>query len=918
VPSFARLHNAPWQRRVAAGCLLLLLGGALMLARPAQAGEIGNAVFAIEARHGNEPASVITELRPIEAQARASGGDDLRIFLAAWGYAHAAIDKPAVAEAAIEELTDIGRRTEDAAALASAYTLKACVLQFSGQVRAAFGWIESAVPLAEKVRSPDLSYWIDMTAGDLATSNGQIDEGIRLLEAAVQAARTGRNQRREAQAFQALAPLRIVKGDLTAALQESSRVRELASRAGDVGLITSGWIMEALAAEAAHLPDRAERARQQAALTGSAVRPASSVNSQMGGASWLSTEMDTLLTMSTLYLGHRDFAAAREFALRAQRLADVRQDTGTAARALVNQGLAELGAGHLLTGRQLADQGLALLGKAGRNAEYLIQLNRYAAALERAGQAAQALDRLREALLLETDLDRRDRHSTVVALQRESSFQQRQRQLEQLQHDNELQAVEISRRKNERALGFLLVVAMAIGVVAAWRLYLRSLDANRRLALNNEALEFASTHDKVTGLLNRRAMEADIASMAGQPYCAVTLSVKQFGLIVGSVGHQLGDTLLCQIATRLDDAATRHAGRLYRIDGVTFAAIYRFGADVPRLHRSLEALTEAMDMPFEIGHQDLMVSIGVGASEYPKDASNHDEVARLAELAKLQAQAEPGNSHVVYNACIGEGQRDKLRMESRMKKALESGDFEVFYQGQRARGGGIKGFEALLRWHDDGKMVSPAQFIPLAEETGLIVRIGAWVLRQSCLQARAWADAGLGSPVVAVNISPRQFNHPEFMTTVRETLAETGVDPAQIELEITEGSVMDDAEASVARLHALRALGLQLAIDDFGTGYASLSYLRRFPLNRLKIDRSFISQLGASEQDDTIVRTVIELAHSLGLSVTAEGVETPAQQNLLDGWGCDIVQGFLHSRPAPATAATALLAGEQQPALVAA
>jgi EAL domain-containing protein (putative c-di-GMP-specific phosphodiesterase class I) len=398
----------------------------------------------------------------------------------------------------------------------------------------------------------------------------------------------------------------------------------------------------------------------------------------------------------------------------------------------------------------------------------------------------------------------------------------------------------------------------------------------------------------------------------------VTLSVKQFGLIVGSVGHQLGDTLLCQIATRLDDAATRDGGRLYRIDGVTFGAIYRFGGDVPRLNRALEALTESMDMPFEIGHQDLMVSIGVGASEYPKDASNHDEVARLAELAKLQAQAEPGNSHVIYDARIGEGQRDKLRMESRMKKALESGDFEVFYQGQRALRGGIKGFEALLRWHDDGKMVSPAHFIPLAEETGLIVRIGAWVLRQSCLQARAWADAGLGAPVVAVNISPRQFNHPEFMTTVRETLAETGVDPAQIELEITEGSVMDDAEASVARLHALRALGLQLAIDDFGTGYASLSYLRRFPLNRLKIDRSFISQLGASEQDDTIVRTVIELAHSLGLSVTAEGVETPAQQNLLDGWGCDIVQGFLHSRPAPAATATALLMSDRQPALAAA
>jgi len=884
-----------------------------------QAGPIGDRVFAIEATQGNEPAQVINALRTLEPQARAASGDDLRIFLAAWGYAHAAIDKPAVAEAAIEELTDIGQRTRDDAALASAYALKACVLQFSGQVRAAFGWIESAVPLAERVNSADLSYWVNMTGGELATATGHIDEGIRLLDGAARAARATRNPRREAQAYQALAPLRIVRADLATALQDSARVRDLASRAGDAALVTSGWIMEALAAEAAGQPDRAERARQEAALAARAMRAVGAVNSQMGGAAWLTTELETLQVLSSLQLGNGEPVAARGFALRAQRLAETQGDTGNAALAQINVGLADIAAGRVQGGKQLVNDGLAVLGRKRRDAELLIQLNRYAAALERAGQGADALLRLRESLLLETELVRRDRQNTVVALQRESSFQQRQRQLEQLQHENELQSVEISRRQNERALGFLLVAAMAVGVVAAWRLYLRSLDANRRLERNNEELAFASTHDKVTGLLNRRAMEADTAGLAGRPYCGVTLSVKQFGLIVGSVGHQMGDTLLSLIAARLDDVVRRHEGRLYRVDGVTFGALYRFGGDEARLRLALEALMEAMEMPFEVGNQDLMVSIGVGASEYPKDGSTSEEVARLAELAKLQAQAEPGNSFVVYDARIGEGQRDKLRMEARMKKALEHGDFEVYYQGQRAlRDGRIKGFEALLRWHDDGKMVSPAQFIPLAEESGLIVRIGAWVLRQSCLQAKAWADAGLGRPVVAVNISPRQFNHPEFMTTVRETLAETGVDPAQIELEITEGSVMDDAEASVARLHALRALGLQLAIDDFGTGYASLSYLRRFPLNRLKIDRSFISQLNASEQDDTIVRTVIELAHTLGLSVTAEGVETTAQESVLKGWGCDIVQGFLHSRPAPATTATALLASEQQPALAAA
>ena len=292
----------------------------------------------------------------------------------------------------------------------------------------------------------------------------------------------------------------------------------------------------------------------------------------------------------------------------------------------------------------------------------------------------------------------------------------------------------------------------------------------------------------------------------------------------------------------------------------------------------------------------------------------------LATLAlSLQAHADPGNSFLVYDSRIGESQRDKLRMESRMLKALEHGDFELFYQGQRGLPDGrICGFEALLRWRDGDKMISPADFIPLAEETGLIVRIGAWVLEEACRQAKAWSDSGAGSPLVAVNISPRQFNHPDFLATVRDTLMRTGVDPRQIELEITEGSVMNDAEASIAQLHALREMGLHLAIDDFGTGYASLSYLRRFPLDRLKIDRSFVRQLTMSEQDDTIVRTVIELAHTLGLSVTAEGVETIEQETVLQGWGCDVIQGFLRFRPAPADTATSLLEQDKRDALQAA
>jgi EAL domain-containing protein (putative c-di-GMP-specific phosphodiesterase class I)/GGDEF domain-containing protein len=916
------------------GAAALALLAALASGTPARAETIMRQVFAVEARYGNDPNELIAHLGALETPARASGGDDLRAFLAAWGYAHAATDKPAVADAAVEELTDIGERTHDPAALASAYTLKASQLAFSGQERAAFGWIEEALPYARRNPSPDLHYWVEMTAADLAMNNGQLDEGLRLFEDAARSAREVRNPRREAQAYQSLVPMRIVKGQTALALRDAALVRELGARSTDRGLVVVGWVWESLAARADGQVERADRVRAQAMKTHDeigarleaespgAAAAAETVNSQAGQVAWLSSEQDALMTLSTDYLSVRNYAKAAEAAARARAQSESRHDGDTAAHALIALGMADIGLGKVAQGKDEAGSGLRALERVKRDPELLIQLNRYIAMLERSGEANETLARLRQSLVLENELARHDRKNTVVALQRQSSFEQHQREVEQLEHENALQSVELSRRSNERALMLMLAAVLAIGVAAAWWLYLRARRSNRELAVTNEKLAHASLHDKVTGLLNRRAMEVDTRAieLAGSAsYCNVSISVKQFGLIVGSVGHQLGDALLCQIATRLDDVARRFEGRLYRVDGVTFGALFRFGHDRQRLQAILEALTATMDAPFEIGNQDLIVSIGVGASEYPKDAGATEEVARLAELAKLQAHGDPGNSYLVYDSRIGETQRDKLRMESRMLKALEHGDFELFYQGQRGLPDGrICGFEALLRWRDGDKMIPPAEFIPLAEETGLIVRMGTWVLEQACRQARIWADSGAGRPLVAVNISPRQFNHPDFLATVRDTLARTGVDPRQIELEITEGSVMNDAENSIVQLHALRELGLHLAIDDFGTGYASLSYLRRFPLDRLKIDRSFIMQLNASEQDDTIVRTVIELAHTLGLSVTAEGVETIEQESVLQGWGCDVIQGFLRFRPASAAMATGFLEKDKQDALVAA
>src|SRR5246127_3034066 len=257
-PAGGRLHG------IASAFLLL---AALAVGQPARADSIMQQVFDVEARYGNDPNEVIERLRPLEVPARASGGDDLRAFLAAWGYAHGAVDKPAVADAAVEELTTIGERTHDPAAIASAYTLKASQLSFAGQERAAFGWIEEALPYARKTHSPDLLYWVEMTAADLAMNNGQIDEGIQLFEDAAKSGRDEHNPRREAQAYQPLVPMHIVKGKTALALREAALVRQLGARSTDQGLVVVGWVWESLAAFADGQAARSTAARAQAVKT---------------------------------------------------------------------------------------------------------------------------------------------------------------------------------------------------------------------------------------------------------------------------------------------------------------------------------------------------------------------------------------------------------------------------------------------------------------------------------------------------------------------------------------------------------------------------------------------------------------------------------------------------------------------------
>jgi EAL domain-containing protein (putative c-di-GMP-specific phosphodiesterase class I) len=298
------------------------------------------------------------------------------------------------------------------------------------------------------------------------------------------------------------------------------------------------------------------------------------------------------------------------------------------------------------------------------------------------------------------------------------------------------------------------------------------------------------------------------------------------------------------------------------------------------------------------GHE-FFITCSVGVATYPTDGDSAESLTRYADIAMYRAKELGRNMFQFYTTEMNERTLDRLKIENDLRRALERDEFVLHYQPQLSLSTGkIIGMEVLLRWnHPTQGMVPPGRFIGLAEDMGLIVPIGAWVLRTACLQTMAWHRAGWTGLRVAVNLSPRQFTQYSLVQSIADLLEETGMDPQWLELELTEGTVMHDVDHAIEVLRNLKALGVQISIDDFGTGYSSLSYLRRFPIDVLKIDQSFVRELSTDKDDAAIVRTIITLAHSLRLQVIAEGVETTAQLNFLRAEGCDMMQGYYYSRP---------------------
>lgn len=432
--------------------------------------------------------------------------------------------------------------------------------------------------------------------------------------------------------------------------------------------------------------------------------------------------------------------------------------------------------------------------------------------------------------------------------------------------------------------------------------------------------------DSLTGLANRQSFQdrlgRDIerAMHKSGKLAVLFMDLDGFKAINDTMGHNTGDLILQWVADRLR-TCVRPSDTLMRIEPedseVEFARLGgdEFTAILPDIAHPDDALRvahrirEQMRRPFLLDGREVVLTASIGIAVYPDDGEDASSLLKHADTAMYHAKDRGRDNCQYYSASLTERAQHRLTLESNLRRALERREFHLLYQPQfDLTSGRIHSVEALIRWkHPAEGVISPADFIPLAEENGLIVPIGEWVLRTACNDAMRWRAAGM--PLcVAVNLSPMQFRDPRLVATVLEILAETGLPPGLLELEVTEGAVMEDSETTMQTLETLSLEGVQIALDDFGTGYSSMSYLKRMPLNNLKVDQSFVRGLPHDQDNEAIVRAILSLAKNLGFSVTAEGVETLEQAQSLKGMACDTLQGYYFSRPVPASDIPSLLA----------
>jgi diguanylate cyclase (GGDEF)-like protein/PAS domain S-box-containing protein len=422
--------------------------------------------------------------------------------------------------------------------------------------------------------------------------------------------------------------------------------------------------------------------------------------------------------------------------------------------------------------------------------------------------------------------------------------------------------------------------------------------------LTEQRVHHVAQHDALTGLPNRSLLQDRLgqavayASRSGNPVWVMLIDLDRFKFVNDSMGHKAGDVLLMTVAARLR-SSLRDADTVARLSGDEFVVIVSERGDQQLTPDIVQRVMHSVAQPVMLGTKEFFVTCSIGVAVYPSESTSADTLIEHADIAMYRAKKLGRNNFQFYTPAMNEESLERVRIESALRNAVERDEFVLYYQPQLdMKTGKVCGMEALIRWqHPELGMVPPGRFISIAEETGMIVAIGAWVLRTACAQNKAWQDAGFDKLRVAVNLSARQFGAADLIENLAAVLSDTGLEPKYLEIELTESLFMSDITPAVELLHRMKALGVNLSIDDFGTGYSSLSYLSRFPIDVLKIDRSFVADITRDANDEAIVTSIIALAHNLKLAVIAEGVETAEQLDYLRRHGCDEMQGYYFSKP---------------------
>ncbi|KPN89892.1 EAL domain-containing response regulator [Pseudomonas nunensis] len=442
-------------------------------------------------------------------------------------------------------------------------------------------------------------------------------------------------------------------------------------------------------------------------------------------------------------------------------------------------------------------------------------------------------------------------------------------------------------------------------------------DITQRKETDQRMLKMAH-YDTLTGLPNRKLFFTTLqmgltqASLSHWQLAVVTVDLDDFSSVNETWGHLLGDRMLAELGQRLTNCLNV-SDTLGRMDGDEFALILMIREGQVDPLQTVERIRETLREPFQLGGQSTAMTASIGIALYPDDGDDAHGLIKHANTAMHRAKKIGRDTYRFYTAQMNEEASARQSMETALREAVKQQAFELFYQPKIGLADGrVCGLEALLRWPRPGQAnVSPAVFVPILESLGLITQVGNWVITRVCKQIADWQGAGKGSFQVAVNVSGQQIIEGDLIASIRQALIDHQIEPHWLEIELTESSLMENTSHTIASLQTLQQLGVKVSIDDFGTGYSSLAYLRRFPIDKLKIDIAFIREVTSNPQDAAIARTIIELAHSLNLQVVAEGVETPEQLAFLTANGCDQVQGYLFSRPLPVTELESFLQGQQ-------